>query len=174
MRATEWRTATPGDGSKDLLPLFETIVKHIPAPPGDPEGVLQIQVMNLDYSEFLGRIAIGRVFNGTLKARRGRGQIVKLDGRLTPTRITKLYTFRGLERDEAQAVPAGDLVAIAGVRASTSGKALRFGKPDAAGAPADRRAHACHDFHRHSSPLSGKDGTYLTSRDLRDRLQKNF
>src|SRR5467141_2516046 len=58
---------TPGDGSKDLLPLFETIVKHIPAPPGDPEGVLQIQVMNLDYSEFLGRIAIGRVFNGTLK-----------------------------------------------------------------------------------------------------------
>jgi len=64
---------TPGDGSKDLLPLFETIVKHIPAPPGDPEGVLQIQVMNLDYSEFLGRIAIGRVFNGTPEARRGRG-----------------------------------------------------------------------------------------------------
>src|SRR5256886_16595079 len=52
---------TPGDGSKDLLPLFEAIVKHIPAPPGDPDGVLQIQVMNLDYSEFLGRIAIGRV-----------------------------------------------------------------------------------------------------------------
>src|SRR3989442_7977570 len=58
---------TPGDGSKDLLPLFETIVKHIPAPPGDPEGVLQIQVMNLDYSEFLGRMATGRVFTGTLK-----------------------------------------------------------------------------------------------------------
>src|SRR5713101_1628600 len=56
-----------GDHSKDLLPLFEAIVKHIPAPPGDPEGVLQIQVLNLDYSDFLGRIAIGRVFNGTLK-----------------------------------------------------------------------------------------------------------
>src|SRR5262249_36644676 len=55
-----------GDSSTDLLPLFEAIVKHIPAPPGDPAGVLQIQVMNLDYSEFLGRIAIGRVFNGTL------------------------------------------------------------------------------------------------------------
>src|SRR6266851_4566104 len=72
---------TPGDGSKDLLPLFETIVKHIPAPPGDPEGVLQIQVMNLDYSEFLGRIAIGRVFNGTLKRGADVG-ISKLDGRL--------------------------------------------------------------------------------------------
>src|SRR3989449_268704 len=92
---------TPGDGSKDLLPLFETIVKHIPAPPGDPEGVLQIQVMNLDYSEFLGRIAIGRVFNGTLRRGADVG-IVKLDGRLTPTRITKLYTFRVLGRGELQ------------------------------------------------------------------------
>src|SRR6184192_715478 len=75
---------TPGDGSKDLLPLFEAIVKHIPAPPGDPEGVLQIQVMNLDYSEFLGRIAIGRVFNGTLK-RGAEVGISKLDGKLMPT-----------------------------------------------------------------------------------------
>src|SRR5438309_1446213 len=72
---------TPGDDSKDLLPLFETIVKHIPAPPGDPQGVLQIQVMNLDYSEFLGRIAIGRVFNGTLRRGADVG-IVKLDGKL--------------------------------------------------------------------------------------------
>src|SRR6202049_3535500 len=89
-----------GDDSKDLLPLFETIVKSIPSPPGDPNGILQIQVMNLDYSEFLGRIAIGRVFNGTLK--RGEdGGIFRLDGKLTSTRITKLYTFRGLERDEA-------------------------------------------------------------------------
>ena len=68
--------------------------------------MLQIQVMNLDYSEFLGRIAIGRVFNGTLKRGADVG-IVKLDGKLVPTRITKLYTFRGLERDEAQAVPRG-------------------------------------------------------------------
>src|SRR2546427_769432 len=114
---------TPGDGSKDLLPLFEAIVKHIPAPPGDPEGVLQIQVMNLDYSEFLGRIAIGRVFNGTLK-RGAEVGISKLDGKLTPTRITKLYTFRGLERDEAQAVPAGDLVAIAGVEGINIGESI--------------------------------------------------
>ena len=95
-----------GDDSKDLLPLFEAIVKSIPPPPGDPEGTLQIQVMNLDYSEFLGRIAIGRVFNGTLK-RGDEVGIVKLDGKMVTTRITKLYTFRGLERDEAESVAGG-------------------------------------------------------------------
>src|ERR1700694_1318937 len=110
-----------GDSSKDLLPLFETIVKSIPAPPGDPDGVLQIQVMNLDYSEFLGRIAIGRVFNGTLKRGEDVG-IVKLDGKLVATRITKLYTFRGLERDEAEAVFAGELVAIDGVEGIQNGE----------------------------------------------------
>src|SRR5881398_2967065 len=85
-----------GDNSKDLLHLFEAIVKHIPAPPGDPAGTLQIQVMNLDYSEFLGRIAIARVFHGTLR----RGEEVgvsKLSGKIEPIKITKLFTFRGLE-----------------------------------------------------------------------------
>ena len=78
-----------GDNSKDLLPLFEAIVKHIPVPPGDPEGVLQIQVMNLDYSEFLGRIAIGRVFNGTLRRGEDVG-ISKLDGKVQSTRMETL------------------------------------------------------------------------------------
>jgi len=83
-----------GDDSKDLLPLFEAIVNKIPAPTGDPAGVLQLQVTNLDYSEFLGRLAICRVFNGTLNRGEEVG-ISKLDGKLTSTKITKLYTFRG-------------------------------------------------------------------------------
>ena len=165
---------TPGDGSKDLLPLFEAIVKHIPAPPGDPEGVLQIQVMNLDYSEFLGRIAIGRVFNGTLRRGADVG-IVKLDGRLTPTRITKLYTFRGLERDEAQAVPAGDLVAIAGVEGINIGESITdLANPMPLEPLLIDEPTLAMIFTVNSSPLSGKDGTYLTSRDLRDRLQKEL
>src|SRR3974390_2533285 len=102
----------PGDDSRDLLPLFEAIVSKIPAPSGDPAGLLQ--VTNLDYSEFLGRIAIARVFNGTLN-RGDEVAISKLDGRLQPAKITKLFTFRGLERDEAETVAAGDIVAIAGV-----------------------------------------------------------
>jgi GTP-binding protein len=135
---------------------------------------LQIQVMNLDYSEFLGRIAIGRVFNGTLKRGSDVG-ISKLDGKLTPTRITKLYTFRGLERDEAQAVPAGDLVAIAGVEGIQIGESI----VDLA-SPAPLEPLLIDEptlamiFTVNSSPLSGKDGTYVTSRDLRDRLQKEL
>ncbi len=165
---------TPGDGSKDLLPLFEAIVKHIPAPPGDPDGVLQIQVMNLDYSEFLGRIAIGRVFNGTLKRGADVG-IVKLDGKLVPTRITKLYTFRGLERDEAQAVPAGDLVAIAGVEGINIGESITdLANPMPLEPLLIDEPTLAMIFTVNSSPLSGKEGTFLTSRDLRDRLQKEL
>src|SRR6202012_299111 len=148
--------------------------KSIPKPAGDPEGVLQIQVMNLDYSEFLGRIAIGRVFNGTLK----RGQevgISRLDGKITTTKITKLYTFRGLERDEAEAVGAGDLVAIAGVEGIQIGESI----VDLA-APLPLEPLLIDEptlamiFTVNSSPLSGKEGSYLTSRDLRDRLAKEL
>ncbi|HTT33365.1 MAG TPA: translational GTPase TypA [Methylomirabilota bacterium] len=163
-----------GGNSKDLLPLFEAIVKHIPAPPGDAAGVLQIQVMNLDYSEFLGRIAIGRVFNGTLK----RGEEVgvgKLSGKLEPTKITKLFTFRGLERDEAEAVPAGDIVAIAGVEGIQIGESITSLENPAPLEPLliDEPTLAM-IFTVNSGPLSGKDGSYLTSRDLRDRLQKEL
>src|SRR3974390_1763090 len=113
----------PGDDSRDLLPLFEAIVGKIPAPSGDPRGILQLQVTNLDYSEFLGRIAIARVFNGTLE-RGDEVAISKLDGTLQPTRITKLFTFRGLERDEAEAVGSGDIVAIAGVEGIQIGETI--------------------------------------------------
>ena len=163
-----------GDNSKDLLPLFEAIVKHIPPPAGDPAGVLQIQVMNLDYSEFLGRIAIARVFNGTLK----RGEEVgvsKLSGKIEPIKITKLFTFRGLERDEADAVPAGDLVAIAGVEDIQIGESITDLASPAPLEPLliDEPTLAM-IFTVNSGPLSGKDGEYLTSRDLRDRLQKEL
>jgi len=163
-----------GDSSKDLLPLFETIVKGIPAPSGDPQDVLQIQVMNLDYSDFLGRIAIGRVFNGTLQRGTEVG-ISKLNGKLESTRITKLYTFRGLERDEAESVAAGDLVAIAGVEGIQIGETITD-----LSAPAPLEPLLIDEptlamiFTVNSSPLSGKEGNYVTSRDLRDRLQKEL
>ncbi len=165
---------TPGDSSKDLLPLFEAIVNKIAAPKGDPAGNLKIQVMNLDYSEFLGRIAIGRVFNGTL--RRGDDvSIRKLDGKLVSTRITKLYTFRGLERDEADAVAAGDLVAIAGVEGIQIGEGITSTANPCEFDPLliDEPTLAM-IFTVNSSPLSGREGSYLTSRDLRDRLAKEL
>ncbi|HKV24718.1 MAG TPA: translational GTPase TypA [Candidatus Acidoferrum sp.] len=163
-----------GDDSKDLLPLFETIVKHIPAPPGNPEAALQIQVMNLDYSEFLGRIAIGRVFNGTLQRGTEVG-ISKLDGKLQATRITKLYTFRGLQKDEAEAVAAGQIVAIAGVEGIQIGETITNLETPAPLEPLliDEPTLAM-IFTVNSGPLAGKEGSFLTSRDLRDRLQKEL
>jgi GTP-binding protein len=163
-----------GDSSRDLLPLFETIVKHIPAPPGDPEGVLQVQVMNLDYSDFLGRIAIGRVFNGTLQ-RGAEVGISKLGGKLQSTRITKLYTFRGLERDESETVPAGDIVAIAGVEGIQIGESITdLAAPAPLEPPTIDEPTLAMIFTVNSGPLAGKEGSYLTSRDLRDRLQKEL
>ena len=163
-----------GDSSVDLLPLFETIVKHIPPPPGNPDEVLQIQVMNLDYSDFLGRIAIGRVFNGTLQ-RGSEVGISKLDGKLQPTRITKLYTFRGLERDEAESAAAGDIVAIAGVEGIQIGETItNLETPEPLEPLLIDEPTLAMIFTVNSGPLSGKEGNYLTSRDLRDRLQKEL
>jgi GTP-binding protein len=164
----------PGDNSTDLLPLFEAIANKIPAPTGDPAGTLQLQVTNLDYSEFLGRIAIARVFNGTLH-RGDEVAIAKLDGNLQPTKITKLFTFRGLERDEAETVGAGDIVALAGVEGIQIGETITNRDNPAPLEPLtiDEPTLAM-IFSVNSSPLSGREGNYLTSRDLRDRLAKEL
>src|ERR1700693_6056800 len=163
-----------GDDSKDLLPLFETIVKSIPSPPGDPEGVLQIQVMNLDYSDFLGRIAIGRVFNGTIKRGTDVG-ISKLNGKLDSTRITKLYTFRGLERDEAESVFAAELVAIAGVEGIQIGESITdLANPQPLEPLLIDEPTLTMVFTVNTSPFAGREGSYLTSRDLRARLDREL
>jgi len=165
---------TPGDSSNDLLPLFEAIVQKIPAPAGDPSATLQLQVMNLDYSDFLGRIAIGRVFNGTL-LRGSEVAIAKLDQKIQPTKITKLFTFRGLERDEAEKVEAGDVVAIAGVEGIQIGETVTSLESPAPLDPLviDEPTLAM-IFTVNSGPLSGREGSYLTSRDLRDRLAREL
>jgi len=163
-----------GDDSKDLLPLFEAIVDRIPAPAGDPAAILQLQVMNLDYSEFLGRIAIARVFNGTLLRGTEVG-ISKLDGKIQATKITKLFTFRGLERDEAEQVQAGDIVALAGVEGIQIGESITdLANPSPLEPLIIDEPTLAMIFTVNSSPLSGREGSYLTSRDLRDRLAKEL
>src|ERR1700720_4664237 len=163
-----------GDDSKNLQPLFETIVEKIPPPSGDPEAVLQIQVTNLDYSEYLGRLAIARVFQGTLKRGTEVG-IAKLSGVIQPTKITKLFTFRGLERDEAEEVAAGDICAIAGVEGIQIGESITDLENPAPLEPLliDEPTLTM-VFTVNISPFAGKEGSYLTSRDLRDRLQKEL
>src|SRR6185436_4980399 len=150
--------ALNGDGSDggDLRPLFETIVKHIPSPTGDPTGTLQILVANLDYSDYLGRLAIARVFNGTLRIGDEVG-IAKLDGGLQKTKITKLYSFAGLKRVDETIGRPGDILAIAGV------EGINIGEPTIA-----------MTFTINTSPFAGRDGRYVTSRNLRERLDKEL
>ncbi|HLJ41618.1 MAG TPA: translational GTPase TypA [Candidatus Acidoferrales bacterium] len=162
------------DGSTNLQPLFDTIVSAIPAPSGNPAGALQVQVTNLDYSDFLGRIAIGRVFSGTLR-RGSEVGIAKLQGDMIPTVITKLFTFRGLERDEADEVPAGDIVAIAGFDGIQIGETITDLQNPAPCEPLviDEPTLAM-IFTVNTSPLAGREGQFVTSRDIRARLQKEL
>ncbi len=163
-----------GDASRDLLPLFETILSAIPAPQGDPSGVLQVQVTNLDYSDFLGRIAIGRVFNGTLH-RGAEVGISKLSREMQPMRITKLFTFRGLERDEAEAVACGDIVAIAGVEGIQIGESITsLENPAPLELPTIDEPTLAMVFTVNTGPLAGREGSFVTSRDLRSRLEKEL
>src|SRR5207248_8518251 len=125
-------------------------------------------------SEFLGRIAIARVFNGTLQRGTEVG-ICKLDGKLQPTKITKLFTFRGLDRDEAEQVQAGDIVAIAGVEGIQIGESITdLSNPSPLEPLIIDEPTLAMIFTVNSSPLSGREGSYLTSRDLRDRLAKEL
>ncbi|MHB8539870.1 MAG: translational GTPase TypA [Candidatus Acidiferrales bacterium] len=165
---------TLDDGSTNLQPLFEAIVSSIPAPSGDPSGPLQVQVTNLDYSDFLGRIAIGRVFNGTLR-RGSEVGIAKLHGDMIPTVITKLFTFRGLDRDEADEVIAGDIVAIAGFEGIQIGETITDLQNPAPCEPLviDEPTLAM-IFTVNTSPLAGREGQFVTSRDIRGRLQKEL
>jgi GTP-binding protein len=165
---------TIDDHSTTLEPLFEEIIASIPAPSGDPTSPFQIQVTNLDYSDFLGRIAIARVFQGTLR-RGSEVAIAKLDGRIQPAKITKLFTFRGLERDEAEQVSAGDIVAIAGVEAIQIGESITdLEHPTPLEPLTIDEPTLAMVFTINTSPLAGREGSFVTSRDLRARLEKEL
>jgi GTP-binding protein len=165
---------SPEDSSDTLKPLFDTILEHIPAPAGDPDAVLQLLVANLDYNDYLGRLAIGRVFNGTLRHGDEVG-IAKLDGTIQRTRITKMYDFEGLKRvEETEACP-GDILAIAGVEGITIGDTVTSADTPK---PLPRvqidEPTIAMTFTINNSPFSGREGQFVTSRHLRDRLDREL
>lgn len=164
----------PEEESDNLRPLFEAILKHIPPPKGDPDHPLQLLVANLDYSDYLGRLAIGRVFNGTLR-HGDEVAICKLDGALHKTRITKLYSFEGLKRvDETLALP-GDILAIAGVEGITIGDTVTNAEtPQPLPRVQIDEPTIAMTFTINNSPFAGREGQFVTSRNLRDRLDKEL
>jgi GTP-binding protein len=161
-------------GGEDLRPLFDAIVQRIPAPKGDPTGTLQILVANLDYSDYLGRLAIARVFNGTMRT--GEDVVIaKLGGAVQKTKITKLFSFSGLKRTDITETELGDIVAVAGVEGITIGETITSVENPAP------LAHIAIDeptiamqFTINTSPFCGREGTYVTSRNLRERLDKEL
>jgi GTP-binding protein len=161
-------------GGENLLPLFEAILETIPAPAGTAEGPLQILVANLDYSDYLGRLAIARVFNGTMRTGEEVG-IAKLDGSIQKTTITKLFSFSGLKRTDITETELGDIVAVAGVEGITIGETITDAENPSPLPPItiDEPTIAM-QFTVNTSPFAGREGTYVTSRNLRERLQKEL
>jgi GTP-binding protein len=162
------------DPSDNLLPLFEAIIANIPPPAGDPDAVLQAQVANLDYSDYLGRLAIGRVFQGTLR-HGDEVAICHLNGTIQKTKITKLYSFEGLKRVDETIAKPGDLMAIAGVEGITIGETITSAESPAPMPPIQIDEPTIGmTFTVNTSPFAGREGTFVTSRNLRDRLDKEL
>jgi GTP-binding protein len=162
------------DESVDMMPLFEALLQHVPPPAGDANRPLQIQVTTLDYSEYLGRIIIGKIHNGTIKAGQ-QAALIKEDGSVVKGKVSKLLGFDGLKRVELESSTAGNLVAVAGfadanigetITDPTNPQALPMIKVDE---PTLQMTFCVND-----SPFAGQEGKFVTSRQLRDRLMREL
>jgi GTP-binding protein len=160
------------DPHDDLKPLFQLIVDHVPEPGGDADAPLQFQVATLDYSPYLGRVVIGRVFNGRIK--RGMQAVAcRADGGRDTFRVTSLMTFHGLERIDCEEAPAGDIVALAGAGGATVGDTIcPVDAPNPMPVVSIDEPTLSMTFLPNTSPFAGREGKFVTSRQIRERLQR--
>ena len=160
------------DDSEDLRPLFEQILETIPAPRPKLQNKLQVLVTTLDYNDYVGRIGIGRIFSGKV-AVGDSVSICKLDGSIEKTKITQLYTFEGLKHKQTHEASAGEIVALAGIEGIFIGETIADAEDPVPLPPitVDEPTISM-IFTANTSPFAGRDGTYVTSRHLRDRLEK--
>ena len=160
--------------SENMKPLFEAILRHVPPPVGDPEKPLQLQVTTLDYSDFLGRIMIGRIHNGTIRSGQ-QAALIRDDGSIKRGRISKLLGFQGLQRIEIEEARAGDLVAVSGFDEVNIGETIACpDNPEALPLIKVDEPTLQMTFVVNDSPFAGKEGKFVTSRQLRDRLQREL
>jgi GTP-binding protein len=160
--------------SKDMKPLFEAILRHVPPPVGDPDKPLQLQVTTLDYSDYLGRIVIGKLHNGTIQMGQ-QAALVKEDGSIVKTKITKLLGFEGLKRIELDTATAGNIVAVAGFADANIGETITCpNEPQALPLIKVDEPTLQMTFSVNDSPFAGQEGDYVTSRQLRDRLSREL
>jgi GTP-binding protein len=167
-------SVSPAAPGVDLRPLFDAIVAHVPPPRGNPDAPLQLLVANLDSSDYVGRIAIGRIFNGRVKIG-DEVAVCKLNSAIQATRVTKLYAFDGLKRIDIQEAAAGDIVCLAGIEDITIGETIAGAESPVAIPPtAIDEPTVSMIFGVNTSPMAGREGTYVTSRQLRDRLEREL
>ena len=172
-RAGIARLTADGEDHK-LKPLFEQIIAHIPAPRYDMQAPLQMLILNLDYSEFVGRLAIGRIVNGHVRARQDVG-LMRHDGKVEKARVTNLYVFEGLERVEVAEAGPGDIVALAGFDVVNIGETITdFDNPRALPRVVVDEPTVSMIFQVNNSPFAGQEGKYVTSRNLKERLAREI
>ena len=164
----------PDGPGEDLRLLFDAIIAHVPPPGGSPEGVLQLLIANLDYSDYLGRLAIGRIFSGTVRV----GETVavgKRDGSLQTNKVTKLFVFDGLKRVDVAEAPSGEVVALAGFEGISIGETVTSAANPSPLPPLHiDEPTLSMIFSVNTSPFAGKDGKWVTSRNIKDRLAKEI
>lgn len=157
---------------RNMQPLFDLIIKEIPAPTVDPDGVLQLQINTLDYDDYVGRVGIGRIYSGCLNA----GQLVglcKQDGRVETIKVGKIWIYEGLKRREVEQAIAGEIVAVAGLGQVNIGETVSDPEnPLPLPLLSIDEPTLTMTFMVNDSPFAGKDGKYITSRHLRSRLWK--
>jgi GTP-binding protein len=163
-----------GGNASDMKPLFETVLKHVPTPPGDPDAPLQLQLAALDYSTFTGRLGVGRVLNGRIKP--GQQVVVMNHGdQVGSGRINQVLGFQGLERVPVDSAEAGDIIIISGLENIGIGVTI-CDRDNPVGLPmllVDEPTLNM-DFMVNTSPLAGTEGKFVTSRQIRDRLTKEL
>ncbi len=157
----------------NIFPLLDTILEKVP-PPKVSEGTLQLQITSLDYSSFLGRIAVGRIARGTIKDNQPIS-LMKLDGKIVKSRVKELYIFEGLGKKKVTEVSAGDICAVVGIEDFNIGETIAdFDNPEALPVTSVDEPTMNMQFSINNSPFFGKDGKFVTSRHLKDRLEKEL
>ncbi len=160
--------------SKDMRPLFDTVLKHVPAPVGDMDGPLQFQISALDYSSFVGRIGVGRVSRGRIKPGQ---EVMVLNGDKPPkkARVNQVLGFRGIERVQMEEAGVGDIILVNGIEDIGIGVTLAdINQPEAMPMPKVDEPTLTMTFQVNNSPLAGQEGKFVTSRQIRDRLTKEL
>jgi len=170
-----WATMTAGEVGTDLAPLFEAVLSHVPAHAGDENAPLQVQICSLDYSSYVGRIGVGRVNQGTIRPAMDVAVCEGVDGTPRKARINQVLTFEGLERQQAQSAGPGDIVLINGIEDIGIGMTITsLETPLPLPLLQVDEPTLTMNFCVNTSPLAGREGKYVTSRQIRDRLDREL